>query len=124
MISKLKLDKEKLQFIKLYLEEYKQVLLKEEGRLGENIRKSCNITELVNVLNYHIGNFFEVIKHEIEDRYIGNRMATQENFPEKTIEQIIERLEQLLLILPINSSDIDSFLFGLMELRKRLGGNE
>ena len=121
MISKFKLDKEKLKFIKLYLEEYKQVLLEEEGKLGENIRKSCNIVELVNVLNYHIGMFFEVIKHEIEDRYIGNRMAVKENFPEKTTTQIIERLEQLLLILPINSSDIDSFLFGLIELRKRLG---
>lgn len=121
MIEKLKLDKEKLQFIKLYLEDYKKILLKEkDNKIGVNVRISCNIAELINVLNYHIGNIFEVMKYEIDDRYKGNAMALKEEYPKKTTLEIIKKLEQLLFTLAIPSYLMDSFLFGLWELQKRL----
>lgn len=120
MINKLKLDREKLQFIKLYLENYKKILLKEkDNKIGMNIRISCNIAELINVLNYHIGDFVEVLKYEFEERYIGNVMAVKENYPEKSSKEIIERLESLLCVTNLPAYELESIMFGLWELKKR-----
>lgn len=112
--------KENLGEIKSLLEMYQKDLLKINHRSGgEVVRMRCNISELINQINFWMGNLQAVLINEIENKFWGNAMAVKLEYEKKTTKEICESLESQLCSTDLPSYIITPLMFGLWEIKER-----
>lgn len=112
--------KEYLDAIKKFLELYQEDLLKIKHRNGaEVVRFRVSISELINQINFWMGNLPEVLAFELNNRYIGMKLVELEKYKEKTTAEICESLETQLCTTNLPSYILEPLMFGISEIKER-----
>jgi len=112
--------KEYLGMIKLFLERYQADLLKITHRnAGQVVRMRCAISDLINQINFWMGNLPELLKYEFESHYVGMKIADHERYKEKTNTEICESLETQICTTNLPTYIMNPLMFGIWEIKKR-----
>lgn len=112
--------RENLELIKKYLEMYQEDLLKINHRnAGEVMKMRCNISELINQINFSLGNLPEVLAYELDNQYVGMKITEMEEYQKKTNTEICKSLETQLCTTNLPSYILEPIMFGIREIKKR-----